>query len=105
MPLTVKASPSQHRGAPHSFHKAPSALASPECLFEICFRSLSLSFPSSSKMATQEYDILILGGGQSGIVAARFYLDVHPTCRLAIVERDGVVGGTWSKGMETEHDR
>lgn len=49
-------------------------------------------------MASLDYDLIVLGAGQSGIVAARFYLDVHPECRLVIVERDGVVGGTWSKG-------
>lgn len=51
-----------------------------------------------STMASEEYDLIIMGGGQSGIVAARFYLDVHPHCRVVIVERDRGIGGVWSRG-------
>jgi dimethylaniline monooxygenase (N-oxide forming) len=43
------------------------------------------------------YDLIILGAGISGIVAARLYLDLHPTANIAIIERDGAVGGTWGK--------
>lgn len=41
------------------------------------------------------FDVLVLGAGISGIVTARFYLDTHPNSNLAIIERDGAVGGTW----------
>lgn len=44
---------------------------------------------------TTPFDIVIIGGGISGIVTARFYLDIHPECNLAMIERDGAVGGTW----------
>jgi len=40
-------------------------------------------------------DLLIIGAGISGIVAARFYLDIHPECNLALLERDACIGGTW----------
>jgi dimethylaniline monooxygenase (N-oxide forming) len=48
-------------------------------------------------MATQSHDLIVLGGGISGISAARTYLDVHPTADVIVVERDGTVGGTWNK--------
>ena len=34
--------------------------------------------------------------GISGIAAARFYLDIHPNCRLAILEQDNCLGGVWN---------
>ena len=34
--------------------------------------------------------------GLSGIAASRFYLDIHPNCRLAILEEDACVEGVWS---------
>ena len=36
--------------------------------------------------------------GLSGIAFARFYLGTHPKCRLAIFEKDGCIGGVWSRG-------
>lgn len=36
--------------------------------------------------------------GISGICFARFFLDIHPECRLAILEQDGSLGGVWSSG-------
>ena len=48
---------------------------------------------------TDRYDLVVIGGGTSGIVAARFYLDVHPEAKVAIIERDNVVGGVWSSGQ------
>jgi dimethylaniline monooxygenase (N-oxide forming) len=47
----------------------------------------------------QPYDVIIIGAGISGIVTARFFLDIHPNCRLAVIERDGAVGGTWNAGL------
>jgi dimethylaniline monooxygenase (N-oxide forming) len=43
------------------------------------------------------YDLIIIGGGISGIISARLYLDIHPTSNVAVIERDGTVGGTWSR--------
>jgi dimethylaniline monooxygenase (N-oxide forming) len=44
------------------------------------------------------YDLAVLGAGTSGIAAARFYLEVHPTSNVVILERDRSVGGVWSSG-------
>ena len=40
--------------------------------------------------------LLILSEGLYGIQAARYYLDIHPYAKLAILESDDVVGGVWS---------
>ncbi|RDL38615.1 uncharacterized protein BP5553_02955 [Venustampulla echinocandica] len=45
---------------------------------------------------TNELDVVVIGAGISGIYAAKFYLDMHPGCRLAILDRDNCVGGTWN---------
>lgn len=34
--------------------------------------------------------------GISGIYAAKLYLDIHPECGLAILDKDHYVGGTWN---------
>jgi ribulose 1,5-bisphosphate synthetase/thiazole synthase len=49
--------------------------------------------------STEVQDLIVIGGGTSGIAAARFYLDVHPKRKVTVIERDGAVGGVWSKGM------
>lgn len=49
-------------------------------------------------MAKDEYDVVVIGAGQSGIVATRFYLDTHPHARLVLVENGSSVGGVWGKG-------
>lgn len=51
--------------------------------------------------ATEVLDLVVIGGGTSGIAAARFYLDIHPEARVTIVEREGAVGGVWGKGTWT----
>lgn len=48
--------------------------------------------------ATEVLDLVVIGGGTSGIAAARFYLEIHPEAQVVIVERDGAVGGVWGKG-------
>jgi len=51
-------------------------------------------------MSAQElYEVIIIGAGISGIASARFFLDIHPKCRLIVIERDKTVGGTWSAGV------
>ncbi|KAL8703092.1 MAG: hypothetical protein Q9201_003729 [Fulgogasparrea decipioides] len=47
-------------------------------------------------MGSQELDIAIIGAGISGIAAAKFYLDIHPNCKLLIFEKDDSVGGVWN---------
>ena len=44
------------------------------------------------------YDVVVIGGGLSGIATARTYLEFKPTARLLILEADSCVGGIWSKG-------
>lgn len=44
------------------------------------------------------YDLVVVGAGQSGIVSARFYLDIHPDAKVGILERDHSVGGVWNQG-------
>ncbi|KAK5441960.1 hypothetical protein LTS15_011118 [Exophiala xenobiotica] len=46
--------------------------------------------------SSNSYDLIVIGGGSSGVASARFYLDVHPEARVAILERDHSVGGVWS---------
>ncbi|KAE9964327.1 hypothetical protein EG328_010606 [Venturia inaequalis] len=50
--------------------------------------------------ATEVLDLVVIGGGTSGIAAARFYLEIHPEAQVVIVERDGAVGGVWGKDCE-----
>lgn len=47
-------------------------------------------------MDTQDLDLVVIGAGLSGIAAARFYLEVHPECRLVILEQDSCPGGVWN---------
>ena len=69
---------------------------------------------STEQMAETLYDIVVIGAfnrglqlssetfltsghiGLSGIAISRFYLDVHPTCTLSILEEYSCVGGVWS---------
>lgn len=41
----------------------------------------------------------LIDSGLAGIAFARFYLDTHPECQLAIFEKDRCIGGVWSAGM------
>ena len=52
-------------------------------------------------MSTDVLDLVVIGGGTSGIAAARFYLDIHQESKVVIIERDGAVGGVWSKGTRS----
>lgn len=51
-----------------------------------------------ARMAADAYDVIVIGAGQSGIIAARFYLDTHPDARLLLVEKGASIGGVWGKG-------
>jgi dimethylaniline monooxygenase (N-oxide forming) len=44
----------------------------------------------------QEFDVVIIGAGLSGIAAAKFYLDIHPQSRLVVLEQDSCLGGVFS---------
>lgn len=43
------------------------------------------------------FDVIIVGAGLSGIIAAQRLLHVHPETRLASLERDYCIGGVWSE--------
>jgi hypothetical protein len=60
-------------------------------------RRLHSNFPSSMT-SSNFYDLIVIGGGSSGVASARFYLDVHPEAKVTILERDNSVGGVWSSG-------
>ncbi|KAI4143389.1 MAG: hypothetical protein L6R39_004583 [Caloplaca ligustica] len=47
-------------------------------------------------MEPERFDVAVVGAGISGIAAAKFYLDVHPKCKLVILEKDKSVGGVWN---------
>ncbi|KUJ08232.1 flavin-binding monooxygenase-like protein-like protein [Mollisia scopiformis] len=44
-----------------------------------------------------DFEIIIIGAGISGIIAAQRYLEAHPTTKLTILERDSCIGGVFSK--------
>ncbi|CZR63620.1 related to dimethylaniline monooxygenase [Phialocephala subalpina] len=46
--------------------------------------------------AITSFEVVIVGAGISGIVAAQRYLEAHPTCNLTLLERDHCVGGVFS---------
>ncbi|KAH7406342.1 flavin-binding monooxygenase-like protein-like protein [Phaeosphaeria sp. MPI-PUGE-AT-0046c] len=47
--------------------------------------------------AGPRFDVIIVGAGLTGIVAAQRLLQAHPNTELAILERDYCLGGVWSK--------
>ena len=44
----------------------------------------------------EERDVVVIGAGLYGIAAARTYLEVHPSCRLTVLDQDSSVGGSWN---------
>ncbi|KAL9036640.1 MAG: hypothetical protein Q9180_004182 [Flavoplaca navasiana] len=48
-------------------------------------------------MESTRYDVAVIGAGICGIAAAKFYLDIHPNCKLIILEKDASVGGVWNQ--------
>ncbi|KAL8689708.1 MAG: hypothetical protein Q9224_004582, partial [Gallowayella concinna] len=48
-------------------------------------------------MESQQFDLAVVGAGISGIAAAKFYLDIHPNCKLVLLEKDTSVGGVWNQ--------
>jgi dimethylaniline monooxygenase (N-oxide forming) len=47
-------------------------------------------------MADPVYDVIIIGGGLSGLISARRYLDAQPSARISILEKDTCLGGVFS---------
>ncbi|KAH6716659.1 flavin-binding monooxygenase-like protein-like protein [Leptodontidium sp. MPI-SDFR-AT-0119] len=43
------------------------------------------------------FEVVIIGAGISGIIAAQRYLQAHPRCKLTVLEKDYCVGGVFSK--------
>ncbi|KAI1270608.1 hypothetical protein F5Y18DRAFT_434903 [Xylariaceae sp. FL1019] len=46
---------------------------------------------------TSQFDVVIIGAGWYGLVAARTYLRLEPSTKLLIIDSDSTVGGVWSK--------
>lgn len=46
----------------------------------------------------QNYDLVIVGAGIYGIQAARTFLELHPSAKVAVLEASGSIGGVWSQG-------
>ncbi|KAF2811310.1 putative dimethylaniline monooxygenase [Mytilinidion resinicola] len=44
----------------------------------------------------QEYDVIIIGAGWYGLVAARTYLRLRPEAKVLVTDSDNTVGGVWS---------
>ncbi|PVH98330.1 flavin-binding monooxygenase-like protein-like protein [Periconia macrospinosa] len=59
-------------------------------------------------MASHSYDLIIVGAGLSGIIAAQRFLDAHPQLDLVILEKDSNIGGSfwtqWSHGLSEFSD-
>ncbi|KAI1132339.1 cofactor FMO1 enzyme is FAD [Nemania abortiva] len=47
--------------------------------------------------ATEMFDVIVVGAGWYGLVAARTYLELAPHTNLLIVDDSKTVGGVWSK--------
>ena len=73
-------------------------------------------------MAAPDVDVVVIGAGMecstaymdefdplhtglSGMAFSRFFLDVHATCRLQILEEDTCVGGVWSACIDDPHEQ
>ncbi|KAL8779505.1 MAG: hypothetical protein Q9213_006917 [Squamulea squamosa] len=48
-------------------------------------------------MESPRFDVAVVGAGICGIAAAKFYLDIHPNCKLILLENDASVGGVWNQ--------
>ncbi|KAF7965988.1 hypothetical protein HWV62_29438 [Athelia sp. TMB] len=46
-------------------------------------------------MHMDDFDVVVIGAGIYGIAFARFYLEVHPECRLIILDKEKSLGGVW----------
>ena len=44
-----------------------------------------------------EYDVVVIGAGLQGLVAAKTFLQVQPNLRLLILESRTTIGGVWAK--------
>jgi spermidine dehydrogenase len=51
------------------------------------------SSATSLKETGEEYDLIVVGGGISGLSAARFYRDAHPEARILILDNHDDFGG------------
>ncbi|KAK4612329.1 FAD-dependent monooxygenase DEP4 [Fulvia fulva] len=43
------------------------------------------------------FDVIVVGAGWSGLIAAKTFLQVRPSANLLIIDSDSTIGGTWSK--------
>ncbi|KAH7087175.1 flavin-binding monooxygenase-like protein-like protein [Paraphoma chrysanthemicola] len=59
-----------------------------------CGTAIDRTFTSFIVMNDNDFEVVLVGAGLSGIVAAARYLQRHPKCKLTIIEQDGCVGGS-----------
>ncbi|KAH8800278.1 hypothetical protein F5884DRAFT_891151 [Xylogone sp. PMI_703] len=45
----------------------------------------------------ESYDLVVVGSGWFGLGAARAYIETHPKEKIAVLESNDSVGGTWSR--------
>ncbi|KAM7220167.1 hypothetical protein V8F06_004495 [Rhypophila decipiens] len=51
----------------------------------------------SNKAATEHYDVIVVGAGWYGLVAARTFTELAPDAKVLIVDDGKTVGGVWSR--------
>ncbi|KAH7319612.1 cofactor FMO1 FAD enzyme, partial [Stachybotrys elegans] len=48
-------------------------------------------------MSVETFDVVVVGAGWSGLIAAKTYLDFEPEAKLLIIDNHATIGGTWAK--------
>ncbi|KAF8247350.1 FAD/NAD(P)-binding domain-containing protein [Wilcoxina mikolae CBS 423.85] len=50
-------------------------------------------------MTSETFDVIVIGAGWFGLVAAKTYIQISPRINLAILEASSSLGGTWSEEL------
>jgi cation diffusion facilitator CzcD-associated flavoprotein CzcO len=45
----------------------------------------------------ESLDLVVIGAGWSGLVAAKTYLEVKPSSKVIVLDSESSVGGVWTK--------
>ncbi|KAK7920441.1 hypothetical protein PG985_008463 [Apiospora marii] len=48
-------------------------------------------------MATERFDVVVVGAGWNGLIGAKTYLDFRPDARLVLLDDQASIGGVWNK--------